>query len=401
MGESRQRWHGRRAVRLGLVLLLFAVGRTLSGCDDGDSHDGGDEFDGFHAADLTYLAGDALDGRDNTTAGSEAAQAYLIDQIRGFAVGVDSNASGDESFKQHFTQGTNILGMIRGSELPDEYVIVGAHYDHFAGCAGVCNGATDNAAGTVAVLAIAREIGDNPVPPRRSVIFAFWDREEDGLLGSQYYIQHPLVPRAQTVAYVNYDIQGTNLLPSLRRITFAIASETGGDRLAALVAEASADIDLDTRSLSSIFGQGRSDYFHFVNAHIPTVFFSDSTGPCYHTSGDDPSIVDLGKLAKQSEMGTRLVESLANTTELPSYRQTAITFQDAEVIREVVATALVDIDRFGAEDRAFVLEFSAQLDAVVADGAANFDGPDINVLAGGVLRVIDVLTQQPCDGFLE
>ena len=50
-------------------------------------------------------------------------------------------------------------------------------------------------------------------PPRRTVILALWDREEDGLVGSRSYVAHPLVPLTQTVAYVNFDIQGSNLLP--------------------------------------------------------------------------------------------------------------------------------------------------------------------------------------------
>ena len=99
--------------------------------------------------------------------------------------------------------------------------MVGAHYDHLgSSCptavAGdtICNGATDNATGVAATLAIGRAIAAQSKPPRRSVILAFWDREEDGLLGSQFYTQNPLVPLADTVGYVNFDIQGANLLPT-------------------------------------------------------------------------------------------------------------------------------------------------------------------------------------------
>src|SRR5205814_313651 len=119
---------------------------------------------------------------------------------------------------------------------------VGAHYDHLGnGCRSsdpnddICNGATDNAAGVANVLSIGREIAQRPGARRRSVILAFWDREEDGLLGSAFYVRNPLVPLAQTVGYVNYDIQGANLLPSLERDTFAIGAETGGARLQSLV----------------------------------------------------------------------------------------------------------------------------------------------------------------------
>ena len=372
--------------------LTAAVGDALVGCHVETS----DGFDGFDRADLEYLAGDALDGRDNGSEGSLAAQRYLIDQIRGFTIGLNSAASGDDAFKQPFPEGTNIVAVMPGTESPDEYVIVGGHYDHFGGCNGVCNGATDNAAGTVAVLAIARELADNPRPLRRSVVFIFWDREEDGLLGSQYYIEHPLVPLSQTVAYVNFDIQGSNLLPSLRNFSFAVGAETGGARLLDLLAESIDGVGLDTRPVSSIFGQGRSDYLHFIRARVPTVFFSDSTGPCYHKTGDDLAIVDFDKLTKQSEIGARLVERLANTSVKPTYSRTAISYQDAVAVRDIVATALSDLERFSAEDQAFIADLKSKLDTVVAEGAASFDSVDILTLTSGVVKVIDILTDQPC-----
>ena len=61
----------------------------------------------------------------------------------------------------------------------------------------ICNGATDNAAGAAAALEVGRALAAIPGGPHRSVIVAFWDREEDGLLGSQYYTQHPLVPERE------------------------------------------------------------------------------------------------------------------------------------------------------------------------------------------------------------
>ena len=63
------------------------------------------------------------------------------------------------------------------------------------------------------------------------MILAAWDREEDDLGGSKYYVDHPLVPLAKTVAYVNFDIQGANLLPSLQNNSFAVGAETGGATL--------------------------------------------------------------------------------------------------------------------------------------------------------------------------
>ena len=73
------------------------------------------------------------------------------------------------------------------------------------------------------MLAIGEALRSLPTPPRRSVVLALWDAEEDGLLGSLYYVNHPIVPLTQTVAYVNFDILGQDLVPSLRANSFAVA----------------------------------------------------------------------------------------------------------------------------------------------------------------------------------
>src|SRR5262250_1665095 len=216
------------------------------------------------------LSGQVFRGRDNNTPESDRAQRLLIRKLSRLGSGLNT-AAGDDTFRQPFEQsgqiGTNLLAVIRGRELPDEYVIVGAHYDHLdsrstpsGSCSirnapggGICPGATDNAAGAGAVLGIGRALGKLAQPPRRSVVLALWDAEEDGLLGSRYYVEHPLVPLEKTVAYVNFDIQGANLLPSLRRTSFAVGAETGGSALGAFVAEAVAAERLGTLPVSFIF----------------------------------------------------------------------------------------------------------------------------------------------------
>ncbi|MFN8641941.1 MAG: M28 family peptidase [Candidatus Binatia bacterium] len=367
----------------------------------------------FDAGDLLALAADALQGRNNNTPGSAAAQAYLIGELQAMgAAGLDSGQSGDAAYKQPFVQsgqsGTNILAVIPGSELPNEYVIVGAHYDHLASCrtveAGdtVCNGATDNAAGVTAALAIGRGIAALPTPPRRSVVIALWDAEEDGLLGSLYYVNHPLVPLANTVTYVNFDIQGANLLPSLRDVTFAVGAETGSG-LGALVGPAAAGVSLQERQLSYIFGQGRSDYVNFVGKNVPTIFYSDSTGPCYHTNQDEPAVVDFGKLEQQTRRAYDLTVTLANTASPPTFvapSSALATFGDAVILDEVLTAGLADLALFSPADQAALSSDQAAIHAIVAAGAGSFDGSDVTTLLVSTVDVINLLTRTACDGFL-
>ena len=357
---------------------------------------------------VTVLASDAFAGRNNDTQASIDAQNYIISRLKGYgATGLNTSATGDDRFRQPFTAGTNIVGMIRGTELPNEYVVVGGHYDHLgSGCRGsgtadsICNGATDNASGTAATIEVGRALAELPGGPRRSVVVALWDREEDGLLGSAYYVQHPLVPLAQTIAYVNFDIQGSNLLPSLRTTSFAVGAETGGTRLQDAVRTAVGS-RLQTHLVSSIFGQGRSDYVNFTGVGVPNVFFSDSTGPCYHTVDDEVAVVDFDKLAKQTDIATRVTEDLV-AGPAPTFVANAplAVFADAVELQSVVRQAIADIDRFTPSQQAQLQQFADDLDAVVSRGEAQFSSTDVNNLLGGAVNAVNTLTSGTCDGFL-
>ena len=363
--------------------------------------------------DVLALSDDALLGRNNNTVGSAMAQDIIIDALEAVgAIGLDTNQSGDAAFKQPFVQsgsiGTNILGIIPGSTLSNEYVIVGAHYDHLSTCRDlkpgdtVCNGATDNAAGVAAALGIARGIGALPTAPSRSVVIALWDAEEDSLRGSLYYSNNPLVPLANTVAYVNLDIQGANLLPSLRRFTFAVGAETGNG-LGALVGQAAAGVDLDERQLSYIFGQARSDYVNFVAKNVPTVFYSDSTGPCYHSDADEPSVVDFGKLEMQTRRGFDLTLALANAVTPPAFVAPAVplaTYADAVALDEVLTAGLNDLALFAPGDQADLIQVQSVINMMVQDGPGAFDDTDVTTLLLNTIEVIDILTRTACDGFL-
>jgi len=360
--------------------------------------------------DVAELADDALLGRNNNTAGSATARTMLIRELNEMgAVGLDSGQVGDAAFLQPFTLGTNVLGLIEGSDLPNEYVVIGAHYDHIGtscGGDGICNGATDNAAGVAATLAVGRAVATLPGGPHRSVILAFWDREEDGLLGSNYYVNNPLVPIAQTIGYVNFDIQGSNLLPSLRNKSFAVGGETGGAALLAIFSDAVAEAGdgLDTRAVSYIFGQGRSDYLNFVAVSVPTIFFSDSTGPCYHTSGDEIDVVDFGKLEKQTAIATRVAFDLIDTPTPPAFagpNPALASYSDAVAIGSAVTAALADLALFSPGDQTTLQNLEAQIAAIVADGEANFDSSDVTTLLGNSVTLISLLTNSTCDGFLE
>ena len=356
------------------------------------------------------LASDELAGRDNGTQGSVAAQEFLIGQLSEFAQPLAPGATGPDAFRQAFGVGTNLVAIIPGSDLADQYVILGAHYDHLGSdCTGtgsadnICNGATDNATGVAAALAVARSIAGDEQPPRRSVVIGLWDAEEDGLLGSAAYLASPLVPLAQTVAYVNFDMQAINISPSLRNLTVLVGAETGGPNLVAAAKAATAASTLDTVMLSLLFGQGRSDHANFVNAGIPSAFFTDATPPCYHTVGDDTSIVDYPKLQQQVLTADALTRDLMNTDALPTYDPNApgATYDDAVAIHSLLVQAQPDFSRFSDADKAASEQFLADMSVIVDAGPDAFDDAAIGRLLGGTVAIVELLSTGECDGFLE
>lgn len=363
--------------------------------------------------DLDHLASDATQGRQNNTPGSALARSYIIGALKPISAGLNRGASGNAAYEQAIPEGTNVVSMIKGRVLPNKYVVIGAHYDHL-GRAGepkcqqkstdeICNGASDNASGVSAVLALARAAAKAPVRPRRSIVFALWDREEDGLVGSKEYVSHPLVPLADTVAYINIDGIGVNLLPSLRNTSFSVAAESGGPSLQDIVNGAIHKEPLDILQLSGLFGQGRSDYQSFLDAHVPSVFFTDSTGGCYHTTDDDPGIVDYGKLKRQTRVIGRVLKRLANTRRPPVFTPSTpvVSYQDAVEIRRAVVRGVADIAMFSAADQATVQTFRSQLDQIVADGPAGFGNEDIGPLLSGAAKLVNgILPGLPCRGYL-
>ena len=405
---------------LALVLVAAAAGGACA-LDAGDVEQAVGAAARGLGATVRLLASDREQGRDNDTPESLRAQSKLVRALRRVAQSPYPGARGLEAFKQHFTVatsfgplvGTNLLAVIPGRELPDEYLMVGVHYDHLGtrstpngacsarGAPGgaVCNGATDNATGVAEVLAIGRAIKRLPTPPRRSVVLALWDAEEDGLRGSLYYVGHPVLPLARTRAYVNFDIQGSDLLPSLARTSFAVGGETGGATLRTIVAGAVAAEGLHTLPLSYIFGQLRSDYASLVGVNVPTIFFSDSTNGCYHTTMDDVGVVDWKKLETQSRIAFRVAVALAETQTPPAFvppNPALATYADALALQQVFHAAAPDLSLFPPADRQAELDVRDAIDGIVAGGPAAFDSADVGTLLTAALNGIAAIQRLGC-----
>lgn len=214
----------------------------------------------------------------------------------------------------------NVLGLMRGSDpvLKDEVVILGAHFDHIGVRDGrIYNGADDNASGIAGLLEIAEAFSLNSKRPKRSVLFAGWNAEEQGLLGSYYYVARPSFPLEKTVAMFQMDMIGRNEeVPDPTSSRFRGLSEQSAEEnadainvlgyahsesLPRLVAESNERIGLELRFRYDNHEANllrRSDHWPFLNRGVPILFFHTGLHPDYHGSGDTPEKINYAKMEK-------------------------------------------------------------------------------------------------------
>lgn len=220
----------------------------------------------------------------------------------------------------------NVVAIWEGSDpvLKDEYVAVGAHYDHVGICQPgtadpICNGADDDGSGTTAILGMAEALAKAPSRPKRSVLFVWHCGEEKGLWGSRYFTENPTVPLDHIVAQLNIDMIGrskkegdTN--PRNKELSgphdvYVIGSTMMSTELGDLVDSVNKsflNLGFDKRyddpaDPNRFFF--RSDHFNYARKGIPIVFFFDGEHEDYHRPGDSPDKIDYQKM----EMITRTV----------------------------------------------------------------------------------------------
>jgi hypothetical protein len=186
-----------------------------------------------------------------------------------------------ESRVEH-ARSANVYGVVRGSDphLADEYVVVTAHHDHLgigkpnAQGDAIYNGALDNAAGDAQVLAIARAFKALAAPPRRSLLVLFSAAEEQGLLGSRFFAEHPPVPARKLTAVLNYD--GGNIWGRTRDVSQIGMGKSSVDEIVARVAAwqgrtVEGDEFPDRGTLY------RSDQFSFAKVGVPALYMKPGT----------------------------------------------------------------------------------------------------------------------------
>jgi Zn-dependent M28 family amino/carboxypeptidase len=262
--------------------------------------------------------------------------------LRGWlAAGRTVEATLDMTNRSDMVTARNVIAEIRGSELPDEVVIVGGHLD----CWDLATGATDNGLGSYSILDMARCLNASGIKPRRTIRFVLFMGEEQGLLGSRALVEHYRTTGelARIRCMVNMDMTG-------HPQGFGV---TGPDGWKALIEE----INTDIRSQDSARFAGRtstgawlhSDHQPFMLAGVPVINPHSDLGShvygCYHSSCDDIHLVEPGAMVDNVRFVGMLMMALANTVELPPH------FSEEALRERMISDGLEEKLRIGGDWR--------------------------------------------------
>ncbi|MBV9082690.1 MAG: M28 family peptidase [Acidobacteriaceae bacterium] len=210
----------------------------------------------------------------------------------------------------------NVAGLLEGSDpsLAGETIVISGHFDH-DGASGdqIWHGADDNGSGTVGVVELARAFANNPERPKRSILFVVFAAEERGLLGSYYYVQHPLRPLETTRAVINFDMIGRNETPSAQTNgVIEIAPDTSNE-LNLIGTNYTPDyrrtVERENQTIglhlnykwdqdSSLNVFFRSDQFPFALHGIPAIWWFTGFHPDYHQPTDTADKINYSKMEK-------------------------------------------------------------------------------------------------------
>ena len=237
-----------------------------------------------------YLAGDSLRGRKAGSEDAAKAAAYIVGQFEEIGIQPFFEEGWYQTFKKNDKTYKNVVGFIPGNDpvLKDEYIVIGAHYDHLGVSNGeIYNGADDNASGTATIIEMARILKSQQSSLKRSVIIAAFDAEELGLWGS-YDLSNKL---DLTKVKLMMSIDMVGWLEKGKTLRFeGVATVKNGKRLLREEAE-KMHLDIKTKNFeTSIFGA--TDTQGFAAKGVATWYVSTGLKSPYHKPQDDPELID-------------------------------------------------------------------------------------------------------------
>ncbi len=289
---------------------------------------------------VEYLASQELGGRYPATVGDTLASEFIVGQLRKLKFKPIVKGKKKKGFYHDFTYGKtekrtthNIIAVLPGKDkhLKNEYIVVASHYDHL-GMGGkgsgsrrpdtlaVHPGADDNASGDAVVLELAKYFKKKGSP--RSIVFAFFGAEEQGLVGSKFFLEwmkqadgrriNLPANKNGIVAMVNLDMVGR-----MRDNAMSVSGTGTSSGFKAIVEDVAKQTNLNVSCIPD--GYGPSDHASFVAVEIPVLFLTTGGHMEYHTPGDVPSTLNYDGMQQTLEFSQELITRLAAMPEAPDY----------------------------------------------------------------------------------
>ncbi|EIM78524.1 peptidase M28 [Nitritalea halalkaliphila LW7] len=261
------------------------------------------------------LAADSMEGRGLGTEGRLKAIRYIESEMA--AVGLQP-LPGADSFRQEFElrialinlKGINLVGMLPGSdpELREEYIVVGAHYDHLGYSErGIFPGADDNASGVAGILEIARMLQEKGEPLKRSILFVAFDAEESGLIGAEKFVEAAKpFPNSAIKAMFSLDMIGMYEKKGSLELK---GLETLAEGLS-LLERAESQHDIRIKGTAPTI-ERRTDTWPFGQVGIPAIYVNTGIISPYHTPQDKANLLDYPGMAKVSAFLSDLLTEMA------------------------------------------------------------------------------------------
>ncbi len=282
---------------------------------------------------LYIFASDDMEGRMTGAEGQKKAAAYLKDFY--IAEGIKAPLEDGDYYQEipadYFKRmrkakdSENVVAFIKGSEKPDEIIVLSAHYDHVGmdDDGNVYNGADDDGSGTVGMLEIAQAFqmaAKNGHGPKRSILFLHVTGEEIGLYGSKFYTENPIFPLENTVCNLNTDMIGRISPEKVENPNYIYL--IGSDRLSQELHDVSEAVNKEYINLEIDYTFNdkndpnrfyyRSDHYNFAKNNIPIIFYFNGVHEDYHKITDTADKIDYDLLAKRVQLIFQTTWEIAN-----------------------------------------------------------------------------------------
>ncbi len=313
-------------------------------------------------ASVAYLASDDLEGRRTGETGATSAAGFVANKFAKFKLKGGIVKNGKRNFLQPFEykprnekgeilqdakalEAYNVVGILEGNDavLKNEAIVIGAHYDHLgkggmgslvANSKEIHHGADDNASGTSALIELARQFAKEK-KNKRTIIFIAFGGEEEGLLGSRFYVNNPIFPIEKTVAMLNMDMVGR-----LNENKLTVGGIGTANEWKMLVEsknqqpDAVVPVKNQDGSKTTLYGVmppyfqlqlnedgfGPSDHSSFYGKQIPVLFFFTGTHFDYHKPSDTADKINYEGLEKIMNYVGEIARSIDQNPTRPTYK---------------------------------------------------------------------------------